>query len=139
MRCIKVEAQEEEPRILPCTARSNTLPADVVPIDILRLLLATLDSKQVINSLNAMLAAVGSITGLAKLEVTTTTDGRSSPDTQITRAYLKLSPASMALDFVSLLERIPTHFRYKGFAYTLCFSGRGLKTRAQHSVDFPLE
>lgn len=139
LRCIKIEEQGEEPRVLPCTAWSNTLPPSVVSIDILRLSLATLDAKQVLNSLNVMLAPVGSITGLAKFEVTTTTDGRSSPDTQITRAYLKLTPASMALDFASLLERIPTHFRFKGFAYTLCFAGRSLKTAVQHSIDFPSE
>lgn len=115
---------------------SNKLAGNIWTLDLLRLPLTSANSEAILQSLNEMMAGIGTVTGLA----TVTHQGSDksftyAPDCH--RAYLKLHEASMTISFHILIEKLPTHFVWEGVPLPMYYTGRILHKTPLHSASFP--
>lgn len=140
MSSITIRASgEEQCTKLDICQWSNTLESNIMPFDILRLPLTANNSSAVFKSVKSMMASLGTVVGLAAIEITSTTDGMAHPRTDTARFYLQLTPASMKMSWPSLIAAIPTHFVWESIPRTLQYSGRQLHQVAKHSDDYPVQ
>lgn len=121
------------------TVWSNTLTPDVMPIDILQLPQQVNPSAPAfIIALGDMVSGIGSVLGGATMQIGSWNDDGETTSGDTLRFYVQLTRESMKLDFQQLVDLIPTHMRWEGFAYPLAYSGRGLHFPDKFSKDYPL-
>lgn len=124
---------------------ANTLPRDVMPIDIFHFPTEDAKDPQLVASLVDMVAGIGSLLGAGFMqpgsaeEVEGTTTTRTTTlRSNILRLYVKLSRSSMKLDYDELLDFLPMLFRWHGAPLTLEYAGKEHFHPEKFSKDYPL-
>lgn len=139
MKQIRIQQAGQEAWTIFLESFSNSLDADILPFDLLRLPLTAENSDAIMKSLDTMVKDVGHVIGIGKFEYTDPAHGFSHGPSHVYRGYIKLSPASMTLAFAALARSLPTHFVWHQIPYPLRYAGRGFHDEAVHSANFPVE
>lgn len=138
VKTIKLEKAGEESYTLRLLSASNTLPGNIFPFDVLRLPTYSIDTQVLLQSLDHMASAVGSVIGFGYYKVTDGIDEPPHERHDVIRAYIKLSSSGITMPFAALASSLPSHFVWEGVPHTTAFAGRQLLKAARHSADYPL-
>ncbi|PWN24740.1 hypothetical protein BDZ90DRAFT_262958 [Jaminaea rosea] len=138
LKSIKIESASCSSCFFARVNWTNSLPPNVMPFDLLRLSVSSSESESLLGSLKVMLSGVGLVLGVGRQEIAQSHDAPFL-STMTVRGYVELNAASMALPFHALVDRIPTHFRWRGELYSMWYPGRPLHKVALHSQAFPIE
>lgn len=123
------------------TKKKKSLDGSILPFDVLRLPVDSIDTKELLRSFNrmAMDAGVGTVIGFGSYKVTDGVDEPSHLRSDILRGYIKLDQLSMTLPFATLARSLPTHFVWQGLPYVMYFPGRDFHHEPKHSANYPDE
>lgn len=139
LEVIQVDEEPLPPIIYRQLTWTNTLSGQIFPIDILKIPISQACLTQFYTSLQDLTAPIGSLLGAGLIQVEGWRTSSNFPSSNIIRAYVKLSPASMEVDLMTMVCRLPTHMMWQGVVYTLQYAGRELHGGQKVSVKYPGE
>lgn len=136
LQTIEVDHNTKHPLTYEQDVWTNTLPANIFPVDILRLPLEEARRSEFFAALQDLASPVGCVLGAGLIQAATL--GSDDTSCGIIRFYIKLSAASMKAPFDKLICALPTKFCWQGEAFKMVYAGYEYQ-EDEMSVDYPEE
>lgn len=118
----------------------NTLPGRLIPIDILQIPIDEAASEKFLKALKHKFSRAGQVVGVGAMFLTSSyswQESESDVPLNIVRAYVKLNHEAMTLDSAEYSKLLPTHMRWKGMRYNLCWPGMNLRNKHVDGSEGP--
>lgn len=138
LETIEVDHNTKHPLTYEQDVWANTLPANIFPVDILRLPVEEGRRSEFFAALQDLASPIGCVLGTGLIQAAAPGSDNTPSPSGIIRFYIKLSTASMKVDFDDMIAGFPTKFCWQGEAFKMVYAGYEYQ-EAEMSVDYPEE